>query len=170
MFLNLQLDISVVRRSKQCMPCCTADAGLLHAIADNVCCVQTSSAVSHSRQCLLRRTADLACCVTRQILSAVWGSSVLCCVARQSSSVLSPSSHCLLCDAADPVCLVAHQTFSAVSRSRHCLLCRAAGPCLQSDAADIVCCATRQEFFALSRQCLPCDRDIVCLGPKRMYI
>ena len=58
--------------------------------------MQTVSAVSRSRQRLLRPTADIVCYVPQQTISAV-----------------SDSSHCLPCPMADNVCCVEQQTTSA---------------------------------------------------------
>ena len=109
-------------------------------------------AASHSRHCLLCRTAVIVCCVTWQILSAVS------CVTQQT---LSNSRHCLLCPRADIVCCITQQIAAAVLHSRYCQLCHTADTVMQQTlsavrAADSVCCVAQQTF-------LPCHTaDIVC--------
>ena len=79
----------------------------------------------------------------------------VCCLAQETMSALSRSTHGLLCDKADNVCCATQQTMSVASRSTYCLLCDTAdivscAACLLFDAADNVCCVTHQTLSTSS--------------------
>ena len=106
---------------------------------------QTLSAVAHSRQSLLRHTADFGRCAAQRTLSVVRHSrndllcdeaDNFCCLTRDTAQIVCyalPDTvccvihsrrrrHCLLPLTSDIICSFPQQIVSAASHSRHCVM------------------------------------------------